>query len=644
MSNLVAQDMLRAVALHREGQLGHAEKIYRDVLARDAKNVDALNLLGVVAQARGRHAEALELFDRALSISPQAHLVLFNRALNLSAMNRLDDAISGYNAVLSVDPNYVDAYINLGASLRQRGDLDSAVILFRKFIKRWPYDSRGHHNLGRCLRDQKLLSDSIGAFKAALKIDPRNTDTLYQLAHVYADGGQLDRAIEAVTSAISFAPNTGNYYSTLGNWLGQLGEFDRAIAAHQTACKLEPKRPEYFFNLGNAFNGHGQFEGACDAYRTAIILKPDYTEAYNNLGETLKDNGRVDEAIATFDKALAIGPSKITSENKAAAITNKALALLSAGRFQEGWGVYRHRFDHSTTAAARRTYPYPQWQGEALHGKSLLLWTDQGLGDEILYSSMAREAGLRAGKCYFECSERLLPLFQRSYPDLVLLPQRTPPVIEISTSQPDAQSSLADLGQYLRGSAEQFPQDHGYLRPDQNLKSRLREKYVARAEGRRIIGISWRSASANHGVHKSMKLPQWESLLRRNDILCVSLQYGLSPEEAAELQSLSNGRVYIDPDIDALTDLDGFAAQVSALDHVISVSNTTVHFAGALGVPVWTLVPSGKGALWYFRLGETTPWYPSMRIFRQSLQDGWPDVMMRVAAALDKLDVPRVTQ
>jgi ADP-heptose:LPS heptosyltransferase len=232
----------------------------------------------------------------------------------------------------------------------------------------------------------------------------------------------------------------------------------------------------------------------------------------------------------------------------------------------------------------------------------------------------------KAAHCTIECTARVVPLLRRSFPAATVTVRRDPPDSVLTAAGAfDYQTAALSLCRLLRTDFSEFPAHRGYLRPDPQRVEALRAKYRAMKPGALVIGISWDS-SGRHGVHKRLPLQHWTPILAQENALFVSLQYGA--------QSDTPGLV-VDHDIDPLQDLDAAAAQVAAMDLVITVSNTTAHLAGAMNVPVWTLLPKGTGCLWYWFMDrDDSPWYPAMRLFRQPERGQWTTVIADAARAL----------
>jgi hypothetical protein len=314
----------------------------------------------------------------------------------------------------------------------------------------------------------------------------------------------------------------------------------------------------------------------------------------------------------------------------------RTIALLTTGRLAEGWPRYNERLFTDKTKIHRRSEPPPYWKGEDLTGKTIYVWPEQGLGDQIIYGTMLPDLIARAGRVYFESKSRLEQVFRRSLPGALVLSNDSEET-KTAVTAADYQIPLGSLGVYFRRRFEDFPRRAEYLKPDPEKVARFRARYEQLASGRRIVGLSWKSKKPRGGAGKSTRLMEWEPLLRTPDVLFVNLQYGDCSAELAEVKAKLGVEVFADMDVDPMGEMDNFFAQVAALDLVISTSNTTVHVAGSINVPCWVLLPRGAGALWYwFTEREDSPWYPSLRLFRpEGIGSGWaPELMPRLGQNL----------
>ena len=269
----------------------------------------------------------------------------------------------------------------------------------------------------------------------------------------------------------------------------------------------------------------------------------------------------------------------------------------------------------------------PAWSGGRIDGL-LRIWAEQGVGDQVLFASLLALARARAPRVHLECDRRLAPLFRRSFPWLEDIIAAGAPA-----AAAQAQCSLGGLGAALSVSPDELS-GAPYLIADPAQRAATRARYEALAQGRPIIGISWFSENPEFGRYKSSALEEWEPLLRR-EALFINLQYHSKPEDIAAVQTRFGCTIHTDPDVNQTLDLDAFAAQIAAVDEMISVSNSGVHMAGALGARCTMLAPPGRGLLWYWGMeGETTPWYASLRIVRRAPGQAWTASIAQIADRL----------
>jgi len=312
--------------------------------------------------------------------------------------------------------------------------------------------------------------------------------------------------------------------------------------------------------------------------------------------------------------------------------------LLLLGDFHQGWKEYEWRLKCSNFSSENRNFPQPYWDGIYLNGKSVLIWAEQGIGDEIMFTSILPTLTQMTGKIVIECNPRLVSLFQRSFPQIQFFPRESKPNSKLLDKNIDYQIPMDSLGQWLRTNEDSFKESkQTYLTACANKSAKIKKRYQKLAAGRLLVGISWKSAGINQrrALLKSTILEDWASILLQQDCYFINLQYGDVKEELEQFHLQTDLMIYQDVEIDSLGNLDDFAAQISALDLVISTSNTTVHMAGALGKQVWTLLPYIPGWRWMLER-EDTPWYPSMRLFRQNELGTWSRAFDQVRSKLER--------
>lgn len=397
------------------------------------------------------------------------------------------------------------------------------------------------------------------------------------------------------------------------------------------------ENPDYARALNNLSVVRGCLNDLAEAEalaRKAMELEPENPSYRSNLATTLLDTGRFDEAEEHYRKVLQLSPD---DEHTNASL---GILLLRTGRFDEAWPFYAQRkrpkrFSYLSSDLAH-------WQGETLRGKSLVILNEQGLGEEF---QVARLYTQLLGECddvTVVCDPRIVDLLARSFPALTALPHGDQAAIGDAVAAADYVSYLTNLIAQLAPDAKPETEPRDYLRADPDRVSRLRRKYQAAYGGKRLIGFSWGTSSSFKQSARTIAVDQWKALLAREDCQFISLQYSTSAPVLEEYGRSLGVSIAVDESIDAKDDLDGLAAQIAALDQVISIDNTTVHLAAALGQPVWTLIMKYPHWLWGLK-GERSSWYPTMQLFRQREQNNWTGVLQEVETELEALmaDLPK---
>ncbi len=527
---------------------------------------------------RGSLDEAERLCREDLAATPTSLSARLLLAKVLQAGGRLDEAQGEYQAVARSEPASVDAWLAWAKLLAARGKTQNAEACLRQALSHLP-DSFPIHN------DLALLLLSSGNIEGA--------------------GHHLQRALE-------IAPQSEIVLCNLGIVHKLQGRFVEAIAAYRKAIALNPSLPEAYSNLGDVLK-ESDLDSAAESFKTALRLRPNYPEALDNLGVVLFFTGQLSEALEKFSQALALRPGFHR------AMAHKTTTLFLLGRLPEAWELHRHRFEVAgIKTPPHGRFPTPKWNGEPLAGKAVLVWTELGLGEEILQAGMFGDALKGASRLTVECSPRLENLFKRSFPNVSFIPRTNPARVCPVPVNADHQIAGGDLGAIFRNEREKFPRHSGYLAADPLKVAEFKRKY--RGTPRRfVVGISWASTRSSLGKDKTMALAEFAPILRQKDIVFVNLQYAAAPEDVAAVAASLGVEIISDDSVDFSGDVDTIASQVAAMDLVISVSNTTAHIAGALNVPVWNIVPAyNASGMWHwFSDSQESAWYPSMRIIRR---------------------------
>lgn len=481
--------------------------------------------------------------------------------------------------------------------------------------------------------------------------------------------GYPQAAEAAARQVLAVRPADGVALQILGHALLVQGRGDEALDPLRRAARKDPASPELLVNLGALELQGGRFDDAARCFKRALRLRPDWPEALSNLGWALARAGRLEEAEERLARALALRPQwaecrdslrrvvhdrvALLSEQRgpeaALAVAETALArdpgwgegryfracsLLMQGRLAEGWSDFRP----AQGMPSPLSRPLPDWDGRPLTEGTLLIRADQGIGDQILGLSILPEVLAVCPRVVVECDPRLIDLLARSFPGAEFVGWVQPHHPRLAGEDLRAQLQVSRLPALFRPDMESFGDGAPFLRPLPDRVAALRAAWSAAAPGRRLVGISWKSDRSLVPNRKNVPLRQWQPVLGRDDVAAVCLQYDTLPEELEAARAA--GWTVLDPGFDTRDDLEGLAAGVAACDLVVTISNATAHFAGAVGTPAWVMVHDV--ALWHWFLARTdSPWYSSIRLFRKDRAEaGWDGVLERLGSALAELPRP----
>ena len=527
-----------------------------------------------------------------------------------------------YRQILTMDPLHADSLHLLGMIAFQAGDLETAVELIRRAIAINGQGASYYANLGNVLQAQGKLDEAEVQCGLALALKPDLTEVHINLGNILQARGELDGSVACYERALALNPNSAEAHNNLGNARQKQELMDAAVACYRVALALRPNYAECYNNLGNALQAEGRLHDAQACYEQALAIEPNYAMARYSMGYLLSELGHPDEALIQYRKALELQP------DYAQAGFSEALVQLLQGNFADGWRNFERRWrsvDHKTSM---RAYPQPFWTGETLASGSLLLWGEQGVGDEIMFAGLIPDV-IRTGiRCILDCDARLRPLFARSFPGAEVVsgfdPERHPD-LHIAAHLPTGSLPRQFRSTCLAFSAATSP----YLIADPVERQRFRARYD---DGRRLVGLAWRTSNQSTGRGRSIDLSLFGPWFAQPNIRWVSLQYG--DHDTLEYQAAAAGApILVDRDVDQFTNIDIFAAQIAALDLVITIDNSTAHLAGALGVPVWVLLPFTPDWRWLLNR-EDSPWYPTMRLIRQPKQGDWQSVVQEIQSDL----------
>ncbi len=614
-----AEALTAAVELHKANRIAEAAAQYETLARQQPKDPQLLYLLGTAYVQLGRGGDAVTPLERSLAVRPDFAPAIEALASALSQAGRPADALPYFRRIAALAPHSPDAADRLASVLMMCGQFAEAETIVRATIGRHPKHAPAYIGLGMILGIGERYADAEQALAHATALAPTASEAWRWLGVARHKLGRIAEAVPAYQQALALKPGNVLTAAQLGEALVDLSRLDDAEPVLRGGLTHAPDDPGLLTALGRVHELRGELADAIAVQSRIIARNPSFEAAYLNRGTARRFAGDFAGALADYDAALTLKP------NLPQAVANRALTLLIMGRLAEAWPLYRARI--KALGGAPDLSGGQPWDGMPLAGKRALIWGEYGLGDEIMFASLLADLTKDAARCTLVSAPRLVSLFKRSFPLLDVVPLGA----DIHGAF-DARLPLIDAAALLRPSLADFPAHGGYITADPDLTLRLRERYQASTKNL-LVGISWRSASGATGRFKSLDLERWRPILDVPGITFVSLQYGDARADIA--RAGLEGRVITDPTVDPSGDLDAVAAQVAAMDLVISVSNTTVHMAGALDKPVWVLTPTGPGAHWYwFRDRADSPWYPAARLFRQTSAGSWDEPLAAVTEAL----------
>ncbi|MBL6457433.1 tetratricopeptide repeat protein [Belnapia sp. T6] len=537
----------------------------------------------------------------------------------LEAMGRLPEALDARRAAVLSAPSDAGARIALGSLLLRLGRHEAAVTVLRAAIGLAPDRAAAHRALGLALGRLRYKAEAEAALSTAVLLDPAEAGARNDLGALLAEQGRHAEAVEAFRAALVLDPGSADACANLCASLGTLNRIDEAVAAGKAAVRLRPDHANAQINLGVILAHLGRHTDAIDAFQAAIRLRPEHANAHANLGLALGSLGRFEDALATLRGAVRLQPGH------AIARQNLAMTLLLLGRLEEGFAEYEHRLPPRPPGLPPGP---PPWRGEPLAGRTILLHAEQGLGDTIQFVRYLPEVARRgAGRVLLAAP----PAFARLLAGLPGLDALQRP--GESPARTHLQCSLLSLP-YACGTTtlESIPAPIPYLRAEPAALPRWRER-LAGLPGPLRVGLVWAgNPEHRNDRHRSIASHQLAPLWAVAGVSWVSLQVGA--RAAALRGEAPNGAVLdLAPE---LTDLAETAAAMAQLDLVVTVDTAAAHLAGALGRPVWTMLPALPDWRWLLER-EDTPWYPTMRLFRQTRFGDWSGVVERVAGALQQM-------
>ena len=612
-------DLFRnAVAALERGDLANAERQFKFFLAIHENHFGALNLLTLVLMRMGRYDEAETAIVGALRLNKRDENSWSNYATILMSLGRFDEALEKFDRAIKLNPKNFRTLNNRGALLKDLGRHERAIADFDRAIAADRRYFLAYYNKAASLAAIKRRQEALDVYDELLKLRPDFAAAWDGRGLVLADLARFDEALASHEKAISLEPDFAEAHFNRGAALLALQRADEALTSYDTAIALKPDHVAAHYNRGGALRDLNRFEDALASYDRAIALKPDHAEAYVNRGGALVELARFGEALTQFDKAIAL------RGDYADAHYNKSLPLLLLGEYDAGWRAYEWRKRKAVPLGDRR-FAAPLWMGEPdLSGKTILVHWEQGLGDTIQFCRYVKLLE-QAGAHVMFAPQKALRALMRSLGESIEIVDADDESLAF-----DFHCPLMSLPLAFGTTVHSIPAGVPYLFADPQRV----ERWASRLSGTEFkIGVAWLGSAAGARVGRSAPLAQFRRLAETPGVRLISLQKaeaGGPPAELAEGVRVE----FLGDDFDAGEDafIDS-AAVMKVLDLVITVDTAAAHLAGALGVPTWVALKSVPHWFWLLERSDS-PWYPTMRLFRQKTAGDWQGVFAEIESAL----------
>jgi tetratricopeptide (TPR) repeat protein/ADP-heptose:LPS heptosyltransferase len=527
------------------------------------------------AMERGAWAEAVPHFLHACSLDPGRPSIRLALAAAYLRQNNSPEARRGLEVVLSGNPFEPDAWVLLGVV----NDMNTCGF------------------------------EALACFERAIALDPNNIQAKINKGALLKRLGHFQLGLDLAEEVLRIDPNSFEALTLKGTALMSLGDNLASLHCFESALQLAPENPTALVNASSALNHLGDNEKALDLLKRALAQNPHHKVGRFNLAETYRDLGQLETALREVRQLHAAEP-----ENADTAFLRSTLEL-SHGDHALGWELYKARFYISKKPSRALFDTRSMWRGEATN--ALIIWCEQGIGEQILFSSLIAEVAKRVADVQLLVSPKLETLLKRSHPNITVVSDQA------HLNEKAQQIAMGSLGELVRTSKSDFPEPRPTLVANPKLITEMQQHL--QHPTKLVIGLSWHSSNSLYGSAKSLDVSDLAPLLKCQDLRLVNLQYGdVAKDLTPAIGSAHASEVINPPGLDCFNDIEGLAAAIKACDVVVTASNTNAHIAAALGVPVLLLLSSGRGSYWYWEaLDRGIPWYPGVEICRQIKGGDW---------------------
>ncbi|MFB2922299.1 tetratricopeptide repeat protein [Aerosakkonema funiforme] len=585
-----------------------------------------MNITDLLKQAeeylnQDKYNEAIALYQQCIEEEPNIKSNYWQLGLALLLAGREEEAQACWvSALFEGEPEQIERLTKElldilhieGLKYLETGKYAQAEKIYFQLVEQEPTNPIAYKNLGNVLYSQGKLKEAIASYQQGIELEPNDAITYYHLGNTFHQLNRLEEAIAHYQQSLAISPNSPIVLNNLGNSLQRQGKFEEAIACYQQSITLDSHNALTYNNLGSLFNSQGKMEEALACFQQGLNLEPNNVESYNNLAVFYQKHRQYEKALECCDRAIEIEP------NYADAHWNRALILLRLGDYERGLIEYEWRWQRKENLP--RFLPKPVWDGSNIEGKTILLQAEQGIGDIIQFIRYVPLVVKLGARVIVECHQLLVRLLKNV--------EGIDKVVAIGQTLPefDVYIPLLSVPRLLGTTLETIPAKIPYIAPLKEVRFPLDV-----SDGSYLkVGIVWAGNPKHLDDRKrSTSLQQFLPIFNISHITFYSLQKGPKAAEISEI-SLPINLVDLNSKINDFADT---AAVIAQLDLVITVDTAVAHLAGAMGKPVWVLLCYNPDWRWMSDR-EDTPWYPSVRLFRQNRSGDWQEVLERVAQTL----------
>ena len=611
----------RGNAFKEKKEFHLALESYKKSIQINPNFIDAISNAGIVYDIMDNFTKAEMYFKKAVSLNPTNTSLLYRLSNCLYNSKDYERAIDVCKKIINFDPSFYYAYNRMGMCCIKLEMEDEAKNFFEKSININPDYAEGLTNYGLILQKSRNFALASSQFKKALSINPNSDEALLNLSKAYFDEGRLSKSIGVAKKGLSFKQlNIPLLKNLIASYL-LLNMLDEAMVVCKKILSVDENDADAINLMGTIFEKKGFYKEAKNHFLRAIELDENLVLAKINIATLYQLEGKIQIADKIYIDLLKEHPKNLD------VMYRQSEFALMLERFEEGWKNYEYRW--KVFPMNKVVWPFqdkPLWNGEK--GKRVVLWKEQGIGDQIIFLGLALEVKEMCETLTVEVDPRLQSLCRRAMPEINFVKDNE----AIKNVECDYHIPLGSVPGLLRNNIRDFDRTvNGYLRADPERVEAIRTELSL--EGKTAIGISWRSFNSLTQTKKSVQLRDMEQIFSGLDVVLVNLQYGDVEDEIREFKEATGIDVIQCASVDNREDIDGLAALIELCDLVVSIDNVTVHLAGALEKETWVLLNFVSIYYWLLDRPDSI-WYPSVSLYRQPTLNDWDSVYVSIRTDL----------